>query len=300
MTGIEFVLVVLGGLVLMSLAVVVTAVLVVRAVFRRFRRSRAVGPLRMRTNLSHGPKRSVLRLRTRLADSLRSGQAAIELGAGGAPDTVGTGGGRSSGSGRSGSGRPGAGHAGRPAGPRRELARLFARIQDEARVLDLQLQLLESEFDSGVLQSELGSARRRVEQVEHLVRQVRSAVASGLSGTTDDTLADLDAEVEREVQSLHAGIQQLQDLNRRDHAGRPQPAAAAAPAAAATPAAARPAARDALREPVREAIRDAVRDTAHRSARGADWGAHWGANWAANWGPGQRQPSTARDKGNRS
>lgn len=193
MTGIEFVLGAFGVMVLMSVAAVVTAVLVVRSLVRRFRRSSAVGPLRLRSSLSLGPQRGVLRLRRRLAESLDSGQAAVALAAG-------------------------------AAGPRGELPRLFGRIREESRVLDLQLQLLESEFDSAVLQRELPAAQRRVEQVEDLVRQMRSAVASALSGSTDDVLADLDAEVEREVAALHAGIRQLQDLNRADHHATRAPA----------------------------------------------------------------------------
>ncbi|UOE44073.1 hypothetical protein [Agromyces larvae] len=193
-TGIEVVLTALGVIVLLGIASIVTVVLLLRALFRRIRRSARVErtALRARARVSRGPQRSVLALRVRLDDTLRSGASAIAL-------TV----------------RP------ETPGPRGELPRLFDRIRDEGRVLDLQLRLMESETDASRLASELPTARRRVEQVERLVRHVRSAVASGLSGATDDTLAALDSDVEREVAALHVGIDELRVLNRRDTASRP-------------------------------------------------------------------------------
>ncbi|MRG60361.1 hypothetical protein GE115_10860 [Agromyces sp. CFH 90414] len=187
MLVIEVVLGVLGVIVLCSIAVTVTVVLVLRAVFRRIRRSRAVGQtaLRTRARLSRGPQRTVLALRVRLDETLRSGQAAVELATDGS-------------------------------GPRGELPRLYRRIAEEGRVLDLQLRLMESETDAAALAEELSAGRRRVEEVEHLVRRVRTAVASGLTGTTDDALSALGSDVEREVAALRAGIDELQALNRRD------------------------------------------------------------------------------------
>jgi hypothetical protein len=150
----------------------------------------------------------VLALRVRLDDALRSGRAAVELtaqtgGAGSARGARGARGSRSS---------------------RGELPRLFRRIDDEGGVLDLQLRLMESETSSAVLGDEIPAARRRVEQVEALVRRVRDAVASGLSGTTDDALSVLGSDVDREVAALQAGIEELQALNRRDgRVGAPRP-----------------------------------------------------------------------------
>lgn len=186
-TGIEAVLILLGGIVLLSICVMVTIVLILRSVYRRIRNNRSVGgaALRARARVSRGPQRTVLTLRVRLDASLRSGQAAIDLSAGGS-------------------------------GPRGELPRLFRRLSEEAATLDLQLRLMESETDAATLTSELPAASRRVEQVEGLVRGVRTAVASGLSGTTDDALSALGSDVEREVAALYAGIQELQALNRRD------------------------------------------------------------------------------------
>jgi hypothetical protein len=191
-TGIEAILIGLGVIVLLSIGVMVTVVLVVRALVRRVRRSRAFGAttLRARARVSHGPQRTVLALRVRLDDALRSGRAAVEL--------------------------TGAASGSRTHGFRGELPRLFRRISDEGDVLDLQLRLMESETNAGVLAEELPAARLRVEQVEALVRRVRDAVASGLSGATDDALSALGSDVDREVAALQTGIEELQALNRRD------------------------------------------------------------------------------------
>lgn len=186
-TGIEVVLLALGVIVLLSIGVVVTFVLVLRALFRRIRRSRAVGgaALRARARVARGPQRTVLALRVRLDETMRSGRAAVDIAAAGAA-------------------------------PSGEVPRLFRRIADETSVLDLQLRLMESETDAGVLAAELPAARGRVDQVEALVRRVRQAVAAGLAGTSDDTLSALGADVDREVTALRAGVEELQRLNRRD------------------------------------------------------------------------------------
>ena len=196
-TGIEAILIGLGAIVLLSIAVMVTFVLIVRALVRRVRRSRVgATALRARARVSHGPQRTVLALRVRLDDALRSGAAAVEL----------------------------AGESGGSGGSRGELPRLFRRISDEGGVLDLQLRLMESETSTSVLADEIPAARRRVEQVEVLVRRVRDAVASDLAGTTDDALSALGSEVDREVAALQAGIEELQALNRRDgRVGSPRP-----------------------------------------------------------------------------
>lgn len=191
-TGIEIVLAVLGVIVLLSVAVIVTVVLVLRAVVRRVRRSRAVGgaTLRARARVARGPQRKVLALRVRLDESVRSGRAAVQIAAdGSAADRRGSNG---------------------------ELPRLFRRIGEEAATLDLQLRLMESETDAGVLAVELPAAGSRVEQVEQLVRRVRNAVGAGLAGSSDDALNSLGADVDREVAALHAGVEELQRLNRRD------------------------------------------------------------------------------------
>ena len=87
--------------------------------------------------------------------------------------------------------------------------------------MDLQLQLMESEADAAVLAADLPVATTRVEQVVALVRRLRAAVASGLSGLTDDTLTTLSTEMDREVAALHAGVEELRALNRRDAVDEP-------------------------------------------------------------------------------
>jgi len=184
MSGLEWVLAALGIVIAIGVASIVTVVLVLRALYRRVRRSRAVGGtvLRTRAALSHGPQRSVLALRVRLAETLTSGQSAIDLLA--------------------------SGH-----GPRGDLPRLFRRIQEESAALDLQLRLMESETDSAVLGESLPAARHRVEQVTGLVGRMRTTVAAVLAGSTDDVLTTLDGDVDREIAALHAGVQELRRLD---------------------------------------------------------------------------------------
>jgi len=178
------VLVALLAIVAISMA---TVFLVVRAVIKRVRRNRALAgaALRTRALFSTGPRGKVLRLRARLDEILASGRAAVDLSA-------------------------------RGEGPRGELPALLRRIEHEGAALDLQLRLMESETDASALAEELPAAGRRVEQVAGLVRRLRSAVASGLEGVTDDTLTTLRSEVDREVAALHAGVEELRHLNAHD------------------------------------------------------------------------------------
>src|SRR4029453_13294310 len=150
-TGLEWGLAALARGVLLGICGIVAIVLIVRSIYRRIRRSRAVGGavLRTRARVSRGPPRSVLSLRVRLEQSLDRGKAAVDL-------------------------------AARSGGPRGELPRLFRRIEQEGVALGLQLQLMESEADPAVLAADLPAATARVEQVVGLVRRLRAAVASGL------------------------------------------------------------------------------------------------------------------------
>ena len=179
-----WVLVSLLAMVAVSITVVV---LVVRAVVKRVRHSRALAAatLRTRARFSPGPNGKVLKLRVRLDEALASGRAAVDL-------------------------------AARGQGPRGELPELLRRIEHEGAALDLQLRLMESEIDSAVLSAELSAAGHRVEQVAALVGRLRSAVAAGLAGVTDDTLTTLNSDVDNEVAALHAGVEELRSLNRRD------------------------------------------------------------------------------------
>jgi hypothetical protein len=178
---------IMGAFALIVLASIVTTVLIVRALYKRIRRSRTLNSavLHTRASLSWGAQHDVLQLRIRLNDTLDSGQAAIDL-------------------------------ASRSDGPRGELPRLFRRIQAEAATLDAELRFLESEDDPAALAEWLPVLRSRVEQVVGIVRRLRSAVASGLSGLSDESLAILRADVDREVAALHAGMQELHTLSSND------------------------------------------------------------------------------------
>lgn len=178
-------------LALMAIMVIstVTVIVVARVLYRRVRRSRALNGavLRARTRVSIGPQHDVLRLRLRLRESLESGQAAVAL-------------------------------AEQNAGPRGELRRLFRRIQDEGAAVDAQLMLLFTERDAAELAAALPAAGHRVEQITGLVRRVRSVVAAGLGGRTDDSLSALGDDVEREIAAMNAGVAELHALNSGDSA----------------------------------------------------------------------------------
>lgn len=189
MTELIWVVFSLASVVLVSIA---TIAVMVRVVYKRNRRSRALtgAALRARARLSWGPQHEVLKLRLRLAQVLDSGQAAVDL-------------------------------ALRGGGPRGDLPRLFRRIQIEAAALESQLRLLASESDSVVLAQELPVAARRVGQVAGMVHRLRSAVAAGLGDLTDDALLALRSEVDREVAALNAGAQELHALNGNDGSSDP-------------------------------------------------------------------------------
>ena len=178
---------VLVSLLTMVAVSITVVVLVVRAVVKRIRHSRALAAatLRTRARFSPGPNGKVLRLRVRLDEALASGRAAVDL-------------------------------AARGDGPRGELPELFRRIEHEGAALDLQLRLMESEIDSAVLSAELSAAGHRVDRVAALVGRLRSAVAAGLAGGTDDTLTTLHSDVDREGAALRAGVEELRTLNQRD------------------------------------------------------------------------------------
>ena len=196
----EVLLWVLVSLLAIVVISVTTVVLLVRWMVRRIRRNRnlASAMLRTRARFASGPQRKVLTLRVQLGAALDSGQAAVDLAVQGD-------------------------------GARGELPRLFRRIREEGTALDLQLRLMESETDPAALAEELPVATRRVDQVVGLVRRLRSAVAAGLTVPTDDNLTALRSDVDREVAALHAGVQELQRLNRADERFEPtQPSSTAA------------------------------------------------------------------------
>lgn len=178
------ILLALAGIMLVSTVVVVLGV---RVVVGRIRRSRAVSAslLRTRALLSVGRQHEVLALRVRLAELLASGRAALDLARGN----------------------------GTPLG---ELQHLFERIGTDAAALDAQLLLLLSERDGAVLAESIPVARRRVDQVGALVKRLRVAVAAGIGDPTEDSLAVLTGELDREIEALSAGRVQLHALYEND------------------------------------------------------------------------------------
>jgi hypothetical protein len=192
MSTIAWVLLTLAAIWVASIA---TVVLVVWAVVRRIRRSRALnrGILKARASLSAGPQRRVLSLRLQLADTLDSGRAAIDL-------------------------------AIRNEGRRGDLPRLFRRIEAEAQTLDSQLRLMESETVSAVLVDEIPLVSGQVDQLTEMVARLRASVASGIGDPSGETLAMLRADVDREIAALHAGMIELRRISSPDaRFGAPSP-----------------------------------------------------------------------------
>ncbi|MCU1444855.1 hypothetical protein [Cryobacterium sp.] len=165
----------------------VSVVVIARVLYTRIRRSRAVGHsvLRARALLSAGRQHEVLALRLRLSDALASGKAALDL----------------------------ARQSGSPLG---DLNRLYHRIRVDGAVLDAQLVLLLSERDAAALGQAVPGAQHRVDQVSALVRRLRSAAAAGLGDRTDDSLAALTDDLDREIVALDAGSRELHTLNGHD------------------------------------------------------------------------------------
>jgi hypothetical protein len=184
MTTLAWILVTLA---LICLASIVAVAVILRVLYKRIRRSRALNStvLRARTRLGWGARHDVLKLRLRLNDTLASGQAAVNL-------------------------------AGHTDASRGELPRLFRRIQSEGVTLESQLRLMATESDPVVLAQGIPVARRRVDQVAGLVHGLRSVVADGLGEVSDDALRRLRSDVDREIAALNAGLQELHALNAND------------------------------------------------------------------------------------
>ena len=164
----------------------VALVVVVRRFYKRIRRNLALhnAGLRVRAGITRGPHREVLALRLRLSETLTSARAAIDLTRG-------------------------------SNGPHGELPLLFRRLTSEGATIESQLRFLESENDNAVLAAALPAARHRVDEIAALVRRLRSAVEFGLGDSSGDSLIALRSDVDREVEAMHAGMQELRELNRR-------------------------------------------------------------------------------------
>jgi hypothetical protein len=164
-------------------AVAVASVMVaVTMAIRRARRSlrMATTSLRLRLLTESGPRREVVRLRLQLRRAVDGGHAAI-----GAADAR--------------TGLPG------------EAPALFRRIRREAATVDQHLRVLQGEDDPATLRAALPALRRRVTELTGLVRQLRTAVAAGLEAVSDSGMAELGADVEREVIALRAGRERLRN-----------------------------------------------------------------------------------------
>jgi hypothetical protein len=149
---------------------------------RRIRRSPmvATAALRRRLLTESGPRREVARLRLQLRQAIDGGRSAV-----GAADAT--------------TGLPG------------EAPALFRRIQNEARIVDQHLVVLQGEDDAATLNAALPALRRRVDELVGLVRQLRAAVAAGLEAASDAGMAELGADVRREVDALRAGRERLRN-----------------------------------------------------------------------------------------
>ena len=175
---IDTVLIAGGALTVTVGAVATTAVLTVR----RIRRSPAVtvASLRMRSLTESGPRREVVRLRLQLLQAVDGGRIAV-------------------------------GAADRQLGLPGDAPALFRRIQNEAKVVDQHLRVLQTEDDRDALRTALPAMQHRVAELVGLVRQLRAAVAAGLEAASDGAMAELRADVAREVSALRAGQDRLRD-----------------------------------------------------------------------------------------
>jgi hypothetical protein len=163
-----------------------TVVLITVTVARRVRRSPAIASaaLHYRVVSESGPRREVAKLRLQLWRAVEGGRVTV-------------------------------GQADAAAGLAGEAPALFKRLQREAATVDQLLRVLQSETDPAALRAALPEVRARVTELTDLVQRLRSAVAAGLGAASDGAMAELGAEVEREVVALRAGRERMQDLGGR-------------------------------------------------------------------------------------
>jgi hypothetical protein len=90
-----------------------------------------------------------------------------------------------------------------------DLPQLARRLSRVARTLDAELRLLAGEPDRAELARVLPAARARVADVARVALAIRRAASAGLGAGTAAELAPLEAEVEREVLALDAGVDRL-------------------------------------------------------------------------------------------
>jgi len=174
----------LGMGVLLFVLIPTVMFLLARSAYRRVRRdprvSRTTLLIQEKTS-PPGPRRSLMQLRVRLNDTVTSARVAV-----GVLQTHGS--------------------------VQGELASLVRRIDRVAVPLDAQLRLMQSEPDMRLLYEMLQPARARVEEIEAIVHQIRSAAYATLSGDMEGTVAQITADAAREMAALQAGMSTLYAL----------------------------------------------------------------------------------------
>ena len=90
-----------------------------------------------------------------------------------------------------------------------DLPHLARRLSRVAGTLDAELRLLAREPDLAELARVLPAARARVAEVSRVALTIRRAASAGLGAETAAELAPLEAQVEREVRALDAGVDRL-------------------------------------------------------------------------------------------
>jgi hypothetical protein len=90
-----------------------------------------------------------------------------------------------------------------------DLPQLARRLGRMAGTLDAELRLLAGEPDQAELARVLPAARARVAEVARVALTIRRAASAGLGAGTAAEIAPLEAEVEREVLALDAGVDRL-------------------------------------------------------------------------------------------
>ncbi len=174
----------LGAMAVVFVLIPIVMFFLARSAYRRIRRDPRVN----RTTLliqektsPPGPRRSLMHLRVRLGDAVTSARGAVAVIQ--AHGSV-----------------------------QGELASLVRRIDRVAVPLDAQLRLMQSEPDMRLLYELLQPARARVEEIEGIVRHIRSAAYATLGSDMAGDVARITADVEREVAALQAGMSTLHAL----------------------------------------------------------------------------------------
>jgi hypothetical protein len=178
----------LGMAVVIFVLIPTVLFLVARSAYRRIRRDPRVSRtalLFQEKTSPPGPRRTLAHLRVRLGDAVTSARAAVAV-----IQTHGS--------------------------VQGDLASLVRRIDRVAAPLDAQLRLMQTEPDMRLLYEMLQPARARVEEIEGIVRHIRTAAYATLGGDMAGAVAQITADVAREVAALQAGMNTLHALTMDD------------------------------------------------------------------------------------